>query len=84
MTRKQRRQRDAERHRRARARRKDGRVVVPVEVDDVAVAEWLIGAGLIAGHTDDRAELGRALGRALTLLIAVEELCMTSCDLQIK
>lgn len=56
----------AERQRRHRARARAGRVVIPVEADDVALAEALIAAGFLSpGRADDREALAEATARVL-------------------
>jgi hypothetical protein len=62
------------RSRRYRQRRRDGKALVPVELDDlVAASEYLVGVGLLAAwDCDDRQAIGRALAALVKLLIADE------------
>jgi hypothetical protein len=58
----------AARMERYRARQRTGRIIVPVEIDDVIVIDALILAGLLAEDArDDRV----AIGRAIEALISV-------------
>jgi hypothetical protein len=62
---------NAVRLRRFRAR--DGRVVLPVEVDRIEIEEWLIAAGLLTqAERDDRIALTHALERLLELCVKDE------------
>ena len=65
--------RPADRMRRLRARRAQGRVCLPVEIDDVAVPEMLVDAGFLpASLVDDRAAVAKALSRFIASAIAVD------------
>lgn len=57
----------AERQRRFRIRAARGRIVLPVEIDEHAVAGLLIDAGYMP-DTDDRRELARGLSRLIAAL----------------
>jgi hypothetical protein len=63
----------AERLRAHRRRLAAGRIVVPVEIDDVSTAESLILHGFLAREDqDDRAAIGRAIGALLAALVEME------------
>jgi hypothetical protein len=63
-----------QRSRLCRARRRDGKALVRVELDDlVAASEYLIGVGLLAAwDCDDRQAIGLAIAKLLDLLVAEE------------
>jgi hypothetical protein len=58
----------AERARRHRARERAGKVVLNVEIDEVAVAELCVAAGLLDGQADDRRALAHAVEQLLGAL----------------
>ena len=58
------------RQRRHRDRDRDGKIVLHVEVDHVALYEVLLAAGFINGNGDDRAALTAGLQRAVDIWCA--------------
>jgi hypothetical protein len=62
----------AERKARLREREARGLVVLGVEVDQVALGDALLAAGLLAGphELDDRDKLSHALSRLVALILA--------------
>ena len=59
----------AERKRRYRERQSNGLVVLPIEVDEVALSLALVDAGLLAPDDgDNREQLARALERVISML----------------
>ena len=64
---------DAARARRCRQRHRNGRAVVPVEIDIEPVTEYLVGAGILQlAQIEDRAAIGVAIRDLLDLLIAAQ------------
>lgn len=60
----------AARQRRHHARIVSGKMIVPVEISDVAVPQALISVGLLApGAGEDRAAIGHALERLIEALV---------------
>jgi hypothetical protein len=57
----------AEHQSRYRARQRRGLVVLPIEVDEVALAFALERAGLLSEDVDDRDNLARALEKLVAL-----------------
>ena len=55
---------------RHRERRREGLVVVPTEIDEIATTEFLINAQVLQPcDRDDRVEVGRALGRLVEKIV---------------
>lgn len=57
-----------------RARQRDGKIVLPIEVDEVPFTEMLVTGGwLDPAHVDDRDAMARAAARLLRALIEENE-----------
>jgi hypothetical protein len=70
----------AERMKASRQRARNGKAIVPVEIDLVAVTELLIDNGLLPiTAAEDRGAIGYALEKLLALLIAARSL-PPACD----
>ena len=55
------------RHRR---RRREGLVVVPTEIEEIATVEFLVNTRFLQpGDRDDRTEVGKALGRLIEKIV---------------
>ena len=55
----------------ARARQRAGKVVLPIEIDEVALTEWLIDNHMLPTWTEDRSAIAHALQQQIeNLLIA--------------
>jgi hypothetical protein len=66
---------DAARARCYRQRHRNGRAVVPVEIDIEPVTEYLVDAGILQlAHVEDRAAIGVAIRDLIDLLIAAQHL----------
>jgi uncharacterized membrane protein len=65
--------RAADRQRRHRMREHDGRITLPVEVDEAALSVALVDAGLIAiNDQNDRRKLAQALSRAIEIILTAD------------
>jgi hypothetical protein len=73
---------NAARLRRFRERQANGHIILRLEVDEVALTELLVAAGLLPPATDhERTEIEAATERLLGTLIADEtRFCATSTD----
>jgi hypothetical protein len=70
----------AERMKASRQRARNGKAIVPVEIDLLPVTELLIDKGLLPiTDAEDRGAIGRALEKLLALLIAARSL-PPACD----
>ena len=65
----------AARHRQRHGQRSAaGHIMVQIEIDDVAVPDMLVGAGLLDElHRDDRLKIAAGIERLIELLIVVED-----------
>ena len=58
------------RHRKFSARRKEGLIVVPVQVDEFAVTDFLVSARFLkSSDVDDRAQVSNALAEMIDRII---------------